>query len=93
MLESNERRELIRQANRLKSLLNLGEAEPDDDAVAHVRSALERHSLLKIRIGTSDRTACERIATALARKVPCEFLKRIGRVIVLYRGPAGSGAA
>lgn len=93
MLAGSSRRELISQANRLKSLLTVGGDDPDEDVIAHVRAAFERHPLLKIRVATSDRSACEKVAAELARKVPCEFLQRIGRVVLLYRQPAGSETA
>lgn len=80
-----QRKTLLATANRLKPTLSVGESEPTDAVVAHVRDAMKRVELLKVRIVTDDRNACRAAAEAIAARVPCELVQVIGRVAVLYR--------
>lgn len=84
-LNPTQRSALLAAANRLKAAVTIGASELDDASVAHVRQALKKHELLKVRIVTDDREACRAVAEALAARVPCELVQVIGRVAVLYR--------
>ena len=87
-LSSRERRTLAARGNRLKARVTIRADELSDAAVAHVRHAFGERELVKIRISTDDREACDRAADQLRERVPCEVVQRVGRVVLLYRPSA-----
>jgi len=84
-LSGKARRALLAQAHGLKARITLRAAELSDAAIEHVRAALTVQPLLKVRIQTDDRSECDAAARALAERLGCELVRRIGRVVVLYR--------
>ncbi len=80
------RRSLAAQANRLKATLTVA-ADLSPAAIAHVRQALAAGGLVKVRINTAHSAECDAIARQFAAEVPCELIKRIGYVAILYREP------
>lgn len=90
MLDSKRRRELLAQANRLSASITIHAGEVSPGAVEHVRSAFGKHELLKIRVQADDGDACEATGRRLAEAIPCEWVGRIGRVVVLYHNSATS---
>lgn len=84
-LSPKERTELLARSHSLKPLLTLAGESLSDGMLAHVRQAFQAHDLIKVRAGFDDRGACDRLADELAAKTPCALVKRVGRVIVLYR--------
>ena len=87
-LSAKERRALLGSSHRLKPAVTLAAGVVSDGAVAHVRAALRDHRLLKVRVTSDERRECDAVAAELARRVPCELVKRVGRTILLYqRGP------
>lgn len=90
-LDSNARRELASRANRLKAHLTISADDLSDGAVEHVRTALGKHDLVKVRIATADRDRFRAAATALAKRVPCDIVQELGRVVTLHR-PLGEHA-
>jgi RNA-binding protein len=84
-LSSAQRRVLAARGNRLKARVIIRADELSDATVTHVRQAFGQGELLKIRISTDDRAACDRAALQLGERVPCEVVQRLGRVVLLYR--------
>ena len=84
-LSSGQRRELAAQGNRLKANIILRADELADSAIEHVRRAFGERELIKVRFSTDDRDECKQAAEALAQRVPCEVVQRVGRVALLYR--------
>lgn len=60
----------------------------DDAVIEHVRQHLAQNELAKIRIRAERREMCAEVADELARRVPCEIVTRVGRVVLLYREKA-----
>ena len=86
-LSSKRRRELSAQGHRVDASLTIaasGQPLPDS-VVDHVRRHFAGRSLIKVRIRTDDRSVCDEAAAALADRVPCDVVKRIGRIVLLYR--------
>jgi len=88
-LNAKQRRELSVRGHRLKPAATVSGDAVSDRAVAHVRQLLVEQDLVKIRIHADSRQECERAAAELAAQVPCEVVTRVGRVVLLYRGPGG----
>jgi RNA-binding protein len=87
-----ERRELAARGHHLKASVCLS-AEVAEEHVWHVRRAFAADELVKVRIRGDDRAAREQAARELAVRVPCEIVRRIGRVVLLYRPRTGLGQA
>lgn len=86
-LTAKERKALVARSHRLKATLALSPTRVDEGAVAHVRSALAERDLIKVRVQADERSACEQVAAELVKRVPCELVRRVGRVLLLYRRP------
>lgn len=87
-LSGKARRALLARAHALKARVTLRAGAINDAAVEHVRAALAAQPLLKVRIQTDDRNECDAAARTLAEQLGCELVRRIGRVVVLYRPDA-----
>jgi putative YhbY family RNA-binding protein len=88
-LSSRQRRELSARGHQLDVTLTVS-ADKDgvtESVVEHVRKHFNKRELIKVRIRTDDRAACEAAVATLAAWVPCEAVTRIGRVVLLYRPP------
>ncbi len=83
-LNSAEKKRLAAQANRLASSVTVAGGELTEAAIAHVRAALSSHPLVKVRIQTDDKREVDAAARQLAERVPCELIRRIGRVVVVH---------
>lgn len=84
MLSAKQRRDLRSRANRLAAAITIRPGEISESVVEHVRQAFKRHELLKVRIQADDAVSCEAAGRRLAQAVPCEWVSRVGRVVVLY---------
>ena len=90
MIDPKQRRELSALANRLKASLTIGGDDVSDSVIAHVRDAMKRTELMKIRVDAEERAVCDAVAEQLETRVPCDVVQRVGRVLTLYRPlPAG----
>lgn len=89
-LTSRERQELIAASHRLKPAVTLSadEGAVPVAAVEQVRRAFASHKLIKVRVKADEGTAADAVAAQLAAEAACEVVKRIGRVVILYRQPA-----
>jgi RNA-binding protein YhbY len=58
---------------------------PGENIVAHLRELFTHRQLIKLKIRTEDRTACDALGATLTARVPCELVKRIGHTLILYR--------
>jgi RNA-binding protein len=90
-LTSRERRALAARGNRLKADITIRAGELSDATVAHVRNALTKRELIKVRISTDDREECAQTADQLAERIPCDLVQRVGRVALLYRSGDATG--
>ena len=93
-LTSTQRRALVARSHALQPVVSIGRAALRDSVIASVREAFNQRDLLKVRITADNAGECERVAVEVAARVPCEFVKRIGRVVLLYRAtPLAADAA
>jgi RNA-binding protein len=87
-LSPKERQALLAESHPLKAVATLSADAMTDAAIEHVRAAFVGRELLKVRIPADSGDECDAAAADLARRVPCELVKRVGRVAVLYRAAA-----
>ncbi|MBN1490856.1 MAG: YhbY family RNA-binding protein [Phycisphaerae bacterium] len=87
-LTAAERRALAARGNRLRARLVVGRRGLGESIVAQVRRALEKTDLVKVRVDADAREEVDAIAEQLAREVPCHFIQRVGKVVLLYQRPS-----
>ncbi len=83
-MSASRRRQLSSQGNRLKAAISVS-TDVTEGTLNHVRVALEKHELLKVRFATDDRDECRAAAEAIAAGVPCELVQVVGRVALFHR--------
>lgn len=81
------RRQLLTQANRLAAKVVVGRAGLTDAVVAQVRQVFEKIELLKVRVEAERGAEADEVGEQLAYRVPCHCLRRVGKVLILYRPP------
>jgi len=84
-LTSTQRRTLAASAHTLSPAVTLAESEISDSTAEHVRRQFLATELIKVRVNTRERDVFATVIEQLAAKVPCEIVRRIGRVAILYR--------
>ncbi len=87
-LTGKQRRDLFARSHPLKPVTTLADDELTPQGVQHVRDALARHELVKVRLTAASGRECDLAAAELARQLGGEVVKRTGRVVLLYRCPA-----
>jgi RNA-binding protein len=88
-LTSQERRDLLAASHATQALVTVSADNLTEAAIAQVRACFAHHELVKARIHADTADECDAAAAELAARVPCELVKRIGRIALLYR-PAPS---
>jgi RNA-binding protein len=83
-LSAKQRRSLLAESHQLKPAVMLAPGPLSESAVRQVREAFRGRELIKVRVQSDSRGDCDDVAEQLAARVPCEIVKRVGRVVVLF---------
>ena len=75
---------MLAASHPLQPLATVSATNLTDAAIAQVRACFANHELVKVRIHAETGGECDVAAGELAARVPCELVKRIGRVALLY---------
>jgi RNA-binding protein len=92
-LSPKQRKQLLAESHALRPAVTLAGDALTDAGVDHVRQAFNDRELIKVRVPTDDGKTCDQRAAQLADQVPCEIVKRVGRMVILYRSAAGPAGA
>ncbi|XXY49819.1 ribosome assembly RNA-binding protein YhbY [Sorangium sp. So ce269] len=84
-LTGKQRRHLRALGHHLDPVVQLGKAGLTDGVVAAVEAAVERHELVKVRLGTECPDDLGDVAEALSERLRAEVAQTLGRTILLYR--------
>ncbi|MGK3983532.1 ribosome assembly RNA-binding protein YhbY [Sorangium sp. So ce136] len=84
-LTGKQRRHLRALGHHLDPVVQLGKAGLTDGVVAAVEAAVERHELVKVRLGTECPDDLGDVADALSERLHAEVAQTLGRTILLYR--------
>jgi RNA-binding protein len=76
---------MLAASHALQPVVTVSAGNLTDAAVAQVRACFAHHELVKARIHADTGDECDVAAVELAARVPCELVRRIGRVALLYR--------
>jgi RNA-binding protein len=84
-LTGKQRRHLRALGHHLDALVQLGKLGLTDGVVDALDIALERHELVKLRLGTECPDDRDAVADELGPRLKAEVAQRMGRTILLYR--------
>ncbi len=84
-LTSKQTKYLRGLAQRLKTVVRVGDKGLGEPLVLELDQALERHELLKVSIAGADRETRRELSEQMCRETGAELVQQIGRVSVLYR--------
>ncbi len=69
----------------LKPLLLVGKSGITENFIKQVRSSLETHELIKVKLGKTSETGMDDAISQLVDKVPCQLAQSIGKTLLLYK--------
>ncbi len=87
-LTAKQRQAFVADSHQLKPAVILAAGDVSASVIMHVQTAFAGRELLKVRINADRGAECDATAAELAKHVPREIVKRLGRVVLLYRPPA-----
>lgn len=90
-LSAKQRRSLLAESHPLKPLMAVGAEGLSETSVEHLRQCFTGRELIKVRVQADDGPACDALAAEIVQRVPCELVRRVGRVLVLYHPPGTTG--
>ena len=85
VLTSAQNRFLRGQAHGLKALMQVGGKGITPSLLAELDQILERHELVKVKVGAEDREARDAIIAELAGQTGAALVQRVGHTATLYR--------
>lgn len=85
MLTGKQKRFLRAKANRLKPIFQVGKIGVNENMVAQIIDALEKHELMKVSILQNCEDDKEVVAQQLADGTEASVVQIIGKNIVLYK--------
>ena len=86
-LTAKQRRSLLAASHSLKPLMTIGADGLSEASLGHIRQCFSGRELIKVRVQADDGPTCDALAADLVQRVPCELVRRVGRVLVLYQPP------
>lgn len=84
-LTGKQARHLRAIGHSLKPLLLVGKSGITENFIKQVRSSLETHELIKVKLGKTSETGMEDAVSQLVDKVPCQLAQSIGKTLLLYK--------
>ncbi len=82
---SNKQKQFLKgQAHSLKPVVLLGSNGLTEGVLVEIKSALEIHELIKVKVPTEDRETKNLIFDAIIRETGATKLQTIGHIIVMY---------
>lgn len=85
MLNPKQKAVLKGLANPISQRYLIGKGEVDDSLINMLDQALESHELIKVGLLSSSPLTTQEVGEVLEKKLGCEVVQRIGRVILIYR--------
>ncbi len=69
----------------LKPLLLIGKSGLTDNFIKQVRSTLDTHELIKVKLGKTSEVELKMVIERLTNEVPCQLAQSIGKTLLLYK--------
>ena len=84
-LSESQKKHLRGLGHGLKPVVMIGEAGLSASVLAELRSSLDHHELIKVRVKVGDRKARDAAIAALCDEGEATLVQRIGNMALLYR--------
>jgi len=84
-LSPSQRRYLRGLAHPLKPVVQMGAKGLTEAVIKELDLALKQHELVKVRLGTTDRTQREKQVTQLLDRSESQLVQRIGHIVCVFR--------
>ena len=85
MIKGKQVRYLRSLSNTIEQRYLFGKGEVDEAFIAQLDAALEAKELIKVGLLQNSSLSAEELAAVLTKRLNCELVQHIGRVLVLYR--------
>jgi len=92
-LTPGRKRELLAASHALRAAAVIPAGGPTQAQLEHVRACLASRAIVKVRVAADNSEDCDTVGEALVSGVPCELVRRVGRVLILYRSDDEAGVA
>jgi RNA-binding protein len=86
-LTSADLKRFRRDGRRLGVTASVGKAGLTDALAGQVRSLLDHHELVKVRVPPADKAGRMEMADELARRTGSTLIDLLGRTVLLYKPP------
>jgi len=84
-LTGKQRRHLRALGHHLEPVVQVGKGGLTEGVSAAVKDALERHELIKVRLGTECPDQRDDVAAQLSDQLGAEIAQALGRTVLLYK--------
>ena len=84
-LTESQIKHLRREAHNLKPIVTVGDKGLTDAILTELRSALDHHELVKIKVRVGDRATRDEIINSLVDSSSSTLVSRVGNIAALYR--------
>ena len=84
-LTARERAHLKARAHALAPVVQTGSSGVTDTVLAETDRALAAHELIKVKIGSDDRTARIAIGDEICARTGATAVHRVGKILILWR--------
>ncbi|MBL8309486.1 MAG: YhbY family RNA-binding protein [Burkholderiales bacterium] len=91
-LSSSARRALRAAAHHLDPVVMIGQHGLTPPVLHEIDLALTAHALIKVRVQSDERETREAFLAEICQKLGCENVQHLGKLLVLWRNAADSGA-
>ncbi len=72
-------------ANHLKSQIQLGKGEVDENIISSINNSLEAHELIKVKVLQNSNSTCKELSEEITERTGSDLVDIIGHVIILYK--------
>ena len=84
-LRGKQKRFLRSQAHHLQPIFQIGKNGINEAVIVQINEALEKRELIKINLLQNTDEVAEEVAQKKKKKINCQIVQIIGRVLVLYK--------
>jgi RNA-binding protein len=84
-ITEKQRRHLKGLAHHMKPVVIVGQNGLTDNLFSELRSALDTHELIKVRVNAGDRGDRRKMVDAISKRCDAELIQTIGHVAAFYR--------
>lgn len=82
--QASNKRQLRTLGHKLKPVVIIGNAGLTESVLSEIRSTLDHHELIKIKVNAADRVERNRIIDEICAQTRAELVQKIGHIALIY---------